>query len=118
MRSLGLIALAALVALIATASSTANRPRPSLNLHGGAPLVVDGANFHSHERVNVTSSNGASIRVRASTHGAFTTILRGAPVDRCSGLIVRARGSAGSVAVAKRPPLPQCLPVRTPATMS
>lgn len=117
-RSLRLVAVALLTTLIVTASSAATRPRPSLSLHGNPPLVVDGAHFHRHERVKVTPSRGASVTVRANSHGTFTTTLRGIPVDRCNGLIVRARGSAGSTAVVKRPPLRQCLLVRTPASTS
>lgn len=117
MRRLSLIAVALLAALVVTASSATNRPRPSLSLHGNAPVVVDGAHFHRLERVKITPSRGASVTVRTNSHGTFRTTLRGVPIDRCSGLIVRARGSVGSVAVVKLPPLPECLPARTQGSL-
>jgi hypothetical protein len=38
------------------------------------------------------------------------------PVDRCTALIVHARGSAGSLAIVRRPPLPECAPMRSQGT--
>jgi hypothetical protein len=106
--------LAALAALVVVGSAAASRPRPSLTLHGTAPVIVDGAHFHSGERVKITALPGPSAGVRANSRGAFSVKLR-APVDRCSGLIVRARGSAGSLAMARRPALTQCPPARSQA---
>jgi hypothetical protein len=109
-RRLGVFVLCALAALIVVGSSAASWPRPSLTLRGIAPVIVDGAHFHSGERVKITVLPGPSVGVRANSRGAFSVTLRGVPVDRCSGLIVRARGTAGSLAVARRPPLQQCGP--------
>ena len=111
-RRLGVLALPILAALIAASSSAASRPRPVLTLRGDAPIMVHGAHFRHRERVKVSASTGQSVTVGADSRGAFSVTLRRVPVDRCSRLIVRAQGSAGSVAVARRPPLPQCLPVR------
>src|SRR5205807_8778299 len=113
-RRLGFLAAALLATVLVTAaSSSAKRLRPALRVHGTASIVVDGTHFHSHERVKITSSSGASVRLRANARGAFTVTLSGVPVDRCSALVVRARGSAGSLVVARRPPLPECAPMRT-----
>jgi hypothetical protein len=99
-------------ALIVAGIAAASQPRPSLTLRGTAPVIVDGAHFHRGERVKVTALPGPTVSVRANSRGAFSVTLRRAPVGRCSGLIVRARGTAGSLAVARRPPLQQCGPAR------
>jgi hypothetical protein len=83
-----------------------------LALHGIAPVIVDGAHFHRGERVKITVLPGPSVSVSANSRGAFSVTLWGVPVGRCSGLIVHARGTAGSLAVALRPPLQQCGPTR------
>ena len=108
-----MIAAALLAALLWTAVvASANQPRPTLTMHVGSSVVVDGAHFRSHERVKVTSTTGASGTVRANSRGAFTITLHGVPVDRCAALVLRARGSEGSFAMARRPPLPECAPLR------
>ena len=112
MRRLGLIAAALLAIVLVTAAGSSGQHRPVLTLHIKASIVVDGTHFRAHERVKVTSSTGASATVRANDKGAFGVTLHGVPIDRCSGLIVRARGSAGSLAVLRRPPLPECAPMR------
>ncbi|MGZ6637263.1 MAG: hypothetical protein ACXVII_30690 [Solirubrobacteraceae bacterium] len=118
MRRLGVFVLPVLAALIVVGSAAASSPRPSLTLHGTAPVIVDGAHFRSGERVKITSLPGPSVSVRANSRGAFSLTLRGVPVDRCSGLIVHARGTAGSLAVARRPPLRQCPPARAQGSVS
>jgi hypothetical protein len=114
-RRLGLLAVAvfAIALLTAATSSGGQRLKPTLTLHPGSSIVVDGAHFRQHERVKVTSSTGTSATVRANSRGNFTVTLHGMPVDRCSALVVRAQGSAGSFAMARRPPLPECAPMRT-----
>jgi hypothetical protein len=115
-RRLGVLVVLVLAVLALTASSAASRPSPTLTLKGSAPVIVDGAHFRHRERVKITASTGQSVTVRADAGGAFSVKLTLVPVDRCDRLIVRAQGSGGSVAVARRPPLPECLPVRGQGT--
>jgi hypothetical protein len=111
-RRLIFIAATLAAALLIAANGSSAKQRPALALHVKASIVIDGSHFKSHERVKVVASSGGSATVRASSRGAFSVTLHGAPVDRCSGLVVRARGSAGSVAMIRRPPLPECAPMR------
>jgi hypothetical protein len=118
-RRLGFIAAALLATmLVMVAASSAKRPRPALTLHFRTSMVVDGSHFRSHERVRITSSVAAAKTVRANSRGAFTVTLTATPVDRCSAMFVRARGSAGSVAMVRRPPLPECAPMGTQGSSS
>jgi hypothetical protein len=111
-RGLVFIAATLAAALLIAATGSFAKQRPALALHFKASVVVDGSHFKAHERVKVMASSGGSATIRASSSGAFSVTLHGAPVDRCSGLVVRARGSAGSVAMIRRPPLPACAPMR------
>jgi hypothetical protein len=110
-RRLGYISAALLATLVAATGSAAGRARPSLTLERTEPVVVHGAHFVPGERVRITLTAGASVTVKANSHGAFTATLARPPADRCSSLRVRASGLRGSVAL--RLPLPQCLPART-----
>jgi hypothetical protein len=111
-RRLGLLAATIVAALLIASAASFARQRRALNLHiKTSSIVVDGSHFKSHERVKVKSSTGGSANVRASSSGAFSVTLRGA-VDRCSGVVVVARGSAGSLVMIRRPPLPACAPMR------
>jgi hypothetical protein len=107
-RRFSVFVLSALAGLILAGSSAGSGVRPSLTLHGTGPVVVDGAGFHSGERVKITSLPGPSVSVRANSRGAFSVTLGRLRVGRCGSLIVRARGSDGSLAVARRPAITQC----------
>ena len=90
---------------------------PSLRLVTVKPLVVHGTAFRAHERVKVTATAGeayVAVSTTAGATGAFTVSLGTFPIARCAGLWVRAVGARGSAATLKRPPLPGCMPERSP----
>jgi hypothetical protein len=100
-----------LVALAAAAPAVA--AAPSLSLASRTPdLVVRGRSFRPHERVSVVAASLRAV-VRASRAGAFVADLGSFTGSRCTGLVVRATGSAGSVAVLKLP-RPACMPASQP----
>lgn len=104
------------VALVAAVSAQAAGP-PSLRLANLAPLVVDGRRFQPLEPVRVTVSAGAqraTKRMTATRAGAFTATFRTVAVSRCQAVFVRAVGARGGVATVRRPPLPACMPERSP----
>ena len=109
--------LAAATAALLVAASGAAAVHPALKLVTMSPLVVKGTAFHSRERVKVTATEAGATYVavaRASTTGAFTASLGDVPASRCNGLSVRAIGARGSAATLKLPPLPACMPERSP----
>jgi hypothetical protein len=111
-----LVIVTAVAALIAAAAAPAASP-PTLRLAKLTPLVLQGQRFHHLERVTVTVTVGGEHmqrRVTATTAGGFTAAFGVVPVSRCSTLFARAVGARGAVATLKRPPLPGCMPARTP----
>jgi hypothetical protein len=115
MRGVVLVLLAGLLA--ASAAYGGVTTSPSLRLLSSKPFVVQGKGFHKAERVRVTLvANGETQRrtTRASRTGVFQTDFGTVPLGRCGGFSVRAAGTKGSVAALKRPPLPGCIPARSP----
>lgn len=85
------------------------RATPSLRVIHASPLAVRGAHFQGRERVRLTTG-AKTVRAKASGDGTFVVTIRGA--TRCDSVRVLARGSAGSYAVLKVLPSPECLPAR------
>jgi hypothetical protein len=103
-----LVALAA-VALTAAAPS-ATTAKPALRFVRIDPLVVQGRDFRHSERVTLTAHlprTTRSARVTADAAGAFRVRLgRVRGYDRCASVLsVEARGSLGSNATVRTPPL-------------
>ena len=114
MRRLALVAGAAL--LVTGLADAATATGPSLRLTSTKPFVVKGSRFRAPERVLVTVTikrQQYSRRVRTTT-GQFAVRFDSVQYDRCNGFTVRAVGARGDGATLKRPPLPQCLPAKTP----
>ena len=109
----GLVSATAFAA--ASARPSATSARPSLSVAALSPIVVYGRHFVAHERVRITTSTEAAVTTRANSAGAFRATLGRTPIDRCTGLRIRAVGSHGSIAVLKLP-LPACLPQRSAST--
>jgi hypothetical protein len=115
MRALVLIgALVAGIALVlgftVFGGSEAKAAKPSLRIVQSAPIKVRGEHFRANENVRV--SNGKqTVRTKANGNGYFVITIPGS--SRCDSTRVLARGSAGSYAVVKQLPSPQCLPART-----
>jgi hypothetical protein len=90
---------------------------PTLRLASAKPFVVSGIHFKARERVLLTLTvdrKRLERRARATFSGTFRVDFGTVTVGRCSGFTVRAVGSGGSGAVLKQPPLPACLPQRSP----
>jgi len=109
---LGVCVTAALVMLGFTVlgGSPARGDRPALRVVRDAPLTVRGKHFRSREQVRVTAAAKA-VRTKANADGLFVVTVRGA--TRCDTARVLARGSAGSYAIVKMLPSPECLPARS-----
>lgn len=108
-------AAALLVAAGIVAQGAGARPlTPQLRLIRVHPVTVHGTSFRRAERVKLaleTTVGGTwKTSVTADASGSFDAAFMRAQVSRCTGFTVRAAGSAGSRAVAKRPPLPACMP--------
>lgn len=106
-------ALMAGVAVIAGSATAATAKEPTLRLTSTTPVKIRGAHFAPSERtrLRVRTADAHGIRhAHANAHGAFVAGLGTIPYDPCSSwLIVRARGSAGSLATLKLPQR-QCPP--------
>jgi hypothetical protein len=83
--------------------------RPVLKLERSIPLTVRGLRFHARERVRV-SAGARAARATAGSSGTFVVTIPG--TTACNTVRVVARGSAGSFAVVKLLPSPDCLPAR------
>jgi hypothetical protein len=117
LRPMARIGAVLVIALTVAAAATATTGRPELRLVTMQPFVVKGTHFLPHERVRVTitaAGVGRTGRTRTNAAGAFTISFDVPPLGRCAGVFGRAVGTRGSVATLKRPPLPACMPVRTP----
>jgi hypothetical protein len=115
MRALLLIgACVAAVALVlgftAFSGSDARAAKPALRIVQKAPTKVRGEHFRAREAVRVTAGK-RSVSTKANGDGYFVITIPGS--GRCDSSRVLARGSAGSYAVVKQLPSPQCLPART-----
>jgi hypothetical protein len=82
---------------------------PALRLVDPDPLTIRGVRFYPSERVRVTVSGEVSgfRAVRASQRGTFVARFR-LTTDRCTYILVRARGLRGSRASLER--LTACAP--------
>ena len=104
-----LILLLAALAVTNAAGATSSPPR--LALAARTPtVVVRGTGFHAQERVTVTAGTMVA-RVRATRLGSFT-VDTGVVLSRCTGLVIRAVGAAGSKVLLKLPQ-PACMPARS-----
>lgn len=115
MRALLLIgACVAVVALIlgftVFSGTSAKAAKPSLRIVQASPTKVRGEHFRAGESVRVTTGKRA-LRTKANGDGYFVITIPG--TSRCDSSRVLARGSAGSYAIVKQLPAPQCLPART-----
>jgi L-asparaginase II len=115
MRALLLIgACLACVALVlgftAFNGNDAKAAKPTLRIVMSAPTEVRGEHFRPREVVRVTAGKRA-LRTTANGNGYFIVTIPGS--GRCDSTRVLARGSAGSYAVVKQLPSPECLPART-----
>lgn len=101
--------LLAALALAGTAAATSAPPRLAVTVRTPT-LVLRGSGFHARERVTLTAGSTVA-HIRATRLGSFT-IDTGIALSRCTGAIVRAVGTAGSVALLKLPQ-PACMPARS-----
>jgi hypothetical protein len=106
----GVVVAAVVVGFTVLGGSPARASRPTLHVVVSTPLTVRGEHFRSHERIHL-SAGAKSARMKASTDGSFVITITGA--SRCDTSRLLARGSAGSYAVVKLLPSPQCLPARS-----
>ena len=108
MKRFGVVLICALLLPVAAG---AGRTPATLRIADQSPLVVKGAHFRANERVRVTASRTMSVTRVVSANGAgrFTVQFAQLSSDRCSGLLVRAVGSRGTMATAKLPQ-PYCPP--------
>jgi len=90
---------------------------PTLRLVKTKPFVVKGSHFKARERVLValrTDKTRLLRHTRTTSIGTMSVDFGTVTFDRCSGFTIRATGSQGSVAVLRHPPLPACIPERSP----
>jgi hypothetical protein len=116
-RRLALVALlifAAAALVLSGVVSARTHTKPRLRLVKLTPLVVRGASFRKHERirVRVVGPYTAARTVIATVGGTFVATFPPVASSRCerSEVTVTAVGNAGSVAVAKVRPQPDCPP--------
>ena len=88
----------------------AKAAKPSLRILQSAPTKVRGEHFRAGESVRVTAGKRA-LQTKADRNGYFVITIPG--TSRCDSSRVLARGSAGSYAIVKLLPAPECLPVRS-----
>jgi len=115
MRALVLIgACVAGIALVlgfaAITGNDAKAAKPTLRVVKSKPAKVRGEHFRARETVHVTVGK-RTIGTKASGDGTFVVTIPGS--SRCDSTRVLARGSAGSYAIVKLLPSPECLPART-----
>jgi hypothetical protein len=115
MRALVLIgACVAGIALVfgftAFTRNNAKAAKPTLRIVHSKPAKVRGDHFRAGEAVRVTAGK-RSLGTSANGDGTFVVTIPGA--SRCESTRVLARGSAGSYAIVKLLPSPECLPART-----
>src|SRR3954452_1262868 len=106
-----ILALAAAPAAAARHSSKA-----ALHLVSPQPLVVRGTGFFPGERVRLTLRTGDDViyrRATASPAGVFRSSFGTVTIGRCGGFSIRAATKRHAAAL-KTPPLPACMPERSP----
>lgn len=98
-------------------TSVSSALRPSIVIVSYFPVTIEGHRFRPGEKVILQAQphqgglKPAYLRLRAKSDGAFTVLLRGNGLDRCTGFTVWATGSAGSRATVRSsrygcPPVP------------
>ena len=102
--------IALVLAFTAFRGGSAKAAKPALRIVHSKPAKVRGEHFRSREAVRVTVGK-RSIGTTANGDGTFVVTIPGA--SRCESTRVLARGSAGSYAIVKLLPSPECLPART-----
>jgi hypothetical protein len=92
-----------LLALLPVAAGAARKP-PMVRVATMKPFVVSGAHFERGETVRVIAQlHGQHVRtVKATRTGAFSARFLRLKATFCSGYYVRAVGSKGSIASARR----------------
>ena len=88
----------------------AKAAKPALRIMKSAPTKVRGEHFRPREAVRITAGKRA-LRTTANGNGYFIVTIPGS--TRCDATRVLARGSAGSYAIVKLLPSPECLPARS-----
>jgi len=110
--------LIVLLAVLAAAPAAAaqHSSKPALDLVSQQPLVVRGTGFFAGERVRLTLRTGGDIvyrRATASRAGVFRSNFGTVTIGRCGGFSIRATTKRHAAAL-KTPPLPACMPERSP----
>ena len=112
-RSIQLLALAALVAVLAsaTAASFAASTGPHLSVVKHNPLTLQGSGFkpRSHVKVTFTAARQVSKRVTVKPNGRFTVSFTVTSADRCTRWVVKVTQAGHAVAL-MRGPRPMCAP--------
>jgi hypothetical protein len=102
--------VALVLGFAAFSRNDAKTAKPTLRIVQSAPSKVRGQHFRPGEAVRVTAGK-RTLRTTANGNGTFVVTIPGS--SRCDGSRVLARGSAGSYAVVKVLPSPECNPARS-----
>ncbi len=102
--------VALVLGFTAFTGGSAKAAKPTLRIVESKPAKVRGEHFRAREAVRVTVGKQA-LRTKATGDGTFVVTIPG--TSRCDSTRVLARGSAGSYAIVKLLPSPECLPART-----
>jgi hypothetical protein len=103
-------AVALILGFTVFGGNSAKAAKPSLKVVQSKPVKIRGEHFRAGESVRVTAGKRA-VRTKADGNGYFVITIPGS--SRCDSSRVLARGSAGSYAIVKQLPSPECLPART-----
>ena len=104
------VGVALVLGFAAFTGNDAKASKPTLRIAKSAPTTVRGEHFRPREAVKVAAGK-RTVRTTANGDGYFVVTIPG--TSRCDSGRVLARGSAGSYAVVKQLPSPECLPART-----
>jgi hypothetical protein len=104
------VGIALVLGFSTLAAKDTKAAKPSLRIVHSKPAKVRGEHFRAGEAVRVTAGKRA-LGTKANGDGTFVVTIPGA--SRCDSTRVLARGSAGSYAIVKLLPSPECLPART-----
>lgn len=102
--------VALVLGFTAFTGGSARAAKPTLRIVHSKPAKVRGEHFRAGEAVRVTAGK-RNLGTKANGDGTFVVTIPGA--SRCDSTRVLARGSAGSYAIVKLLPSPECLPART-----
>jgi hypothetical protein len=104
------VGVALVLGFTAFTRGTSKDAKPTLRIVDSKPAKVRGEHFRPRETVRVTAAKRV-LGTRANGDGTFVVTIPGA--GRCDSTRVLARGSAGSYAIVKLLPSPECLPARS-----